>query len=88
MRLVSYLAEAGDRLGVEAGPGRIWSSRSLGAGLPRTMAELLTGGEAALSALRSAVRSAAASGRPGDIDGSQVMAPVPRPGKIVAVGLN
>jgi 2-keto-4-pentenoate hydratase/2-oxohepta-3-ene-1,7-dioic acid hydratase in catechol pathway len=88
MRLVSYLDEAGDRLGVEAGPGRIWSSRSMGAGLPRTMGELLAGGEPALRALRAAVRSAAADGRPGDVEPSQVIAPVPRPGKIVAVGLN
>jgi 2-keto-4-pentenoate hydratase/2-oxohepta-3-ene-1,7-dioic acid hydratase in catechol pathway len=88
MRLVSFIDKAGDRLGVEAGPGRIWSSRTLGAGLPRTMAELLADGEQALTALRLAVRSASAAGLPGDVDPGQVTAPVPRPGKIVAVGLN
>lgn len=88
MRLVSFIDEAGDRLGVEAAPGRIWSSRSLGAGLPGSMADLLAGGEAALSALRSAARSAATSGRPGDVDSARRIAPVPRPGKIIAVGLN
>ncbi len=69
-------------------PGRIWASRSLGAGLPGSMAELLAGGETALAALRSAAREAAAAGRPGEVDPSRVTAPVPRPGKIVAVGLN
>jgi 2-keto-4-pentenoate hydratase/2-oxohepta-3-ene-1,7-dioic acid hydratase in catechol pathway len=88
MRLVSFIDEAGDRLGVEHGPGRIWASRSLGAGLPGSMADLLAAGETALTALRSAAREAAAAGRPGEIDPSRVTAPVPRPGKIMAVGLN
>lgn len=88
MRLVSYQDAAGDRLGVEHSDGRIWSSRSLRAGLPGTMAELLAGGDAALEALRSAVRSAAERGLPGDVDPAQRIAPLPRPGKIVAVGLN
>ena len=88
MRLVSFIDEAGDRLGVEHAPGRIWASRSLGAGLARSMADLLAGGDAALAALRSAAREAAAAGRPGEIDSSRVTAPVPRPGKIMAVGLN
>ena len=88
MRLVSFTDGAGDRLGIEAATGRIWSSRSLGAGLPGSMAELLGGGETALAALRSAVRSATAAGRPGDVDPVSVIAPVPRPGKIIAVGLN
>jgi len=88
MRLVSFSDEAGDRLGIEAAVGRIWSSRSLGAGLPGSMAELLAGGETALAALRSAARSATAAERPGDVDPGSVIAPVPRPGKIIAVGLN
>ena len=88
MRLVSYLDPAGDRLGVEAEDGRIWSSRSLGAGLPGSMADLLAAGETSLAALRSAARSAASLGRPGDVDPGARTAPVPRPGKIVAVGLN
>ena len=88
MRLVSFIDEAGDRLGVEHTPGRIWASRALGAGLPGSMADLLAGGQAALGALRAAARSAAAEGRPGDVDRARLTAPVPRPGKIVAVGLN
>ena len=88
MRLVSYLDQAGDRLGVESAPGRIWSSRALGAGLPGSMSELLTGGDLALGALRAAARAATAAGRPADVDSARRIAPVPRPGKIVAVGLN
>jgi 2-keto-4-pentenoate hydratase/2-oxohepta-3-ene-1,7-dioic acid hydratase in catechol pathway len=88
MRLVSYRDAAGDRLGVEHQDGRIWSSRSLGAGLAGSMAELLAAGDAALEPLRAAARSAAASGQPGDIEADQRIAPVPRPGKVVAVGLN
>jgi 2-keto-4-pentenoate hydratase/2-oxohepta-3-ene-1,7-dioic acid hydratase in catechol pathway len=88
MRLVSFTDGAGDRLGVEAATGRIWSSQALGAGLPRSMAELLAWGEPALAALRSAARSAAVAGRPGDVEPESRVAPVPRPGKIVAVGLN
>ena len=88
MRLVSYLDATGDRLGVEHADGRIWSSHALGAGLPGTMAELLAAGGPALEALRGAARSAAAAGRPGDVDASRRIAPVPRPGKVIAVGLN
>lgn len=88
MRLVSYLDVTGDRLGVEHADGRIWSSHALGAGLPGSMADLLAGGRPALEALRSAARGAAAAGRPGDVDASRRIAPVPRPGKVIAVGLN
>jgi len=88
LRLVSYRDAAGDRLGVQGADGRIWSSHSLGPDLPGSLVALLAGGPAALDPLRAAARSAAAAGRPGDVDSSLLMAPVPRPGKVVAVGLN
>ncbi len=88
MRLVSFDDGAGDRLGVEHDDGRTWSSRALGVGLPASMAELLAGGDSALDAVRLAVRTAAGSGLPGDVQPSQRIAPVPRPGKVIAVGLN
>jgi 2-keto-4-pentenoate hydratase/2-oxohepta-3-ene-1,7-dioic acid hydratase in catechol pathway len=88
MRLLSFSDGAGDQLGVEAGPDRLWSSRALGRGLPGSMSELLAGGPSALTALRSAARAAAAAGRAGDIDPGRRIAPVPRPGKIMAIGLN
>jgi 2-keto-4-pentenoate hydratase/2-oxohepta-3-ene-1,7-dioic acid hydratase in catechol pathway len=52
------------------------------------MTALLTGEAAGIEALRAGAASAATSGRPGDVDPSEVIAPVPRPGKVVAVGLN
>jgi 2-keto-4-pentenoate hydratase/2-oxohepta-3-ene-1,7-dioic acid hydratase in catechol pathway len=52
------------------------------------MGDLLAGGAAALDALRGAARSAASVGRPGDVTAAQRIAPVPRPGKVIAVGLN
>jgi 2-keto-4-pentenoate hydratase/2-oxohepta-3-ene-1,7-dioic acid hydratase in catechol pathway len=88
MRLISFDDGAGDRLGVEHEGGRIWSSRALGAGLPASMSELLEIGPTALDALRFAARSAESSGLPGDVRPAQRLAPVPRPGKVIAVGLN
>jgi 2-keto-4-pentenoate hydratase/2-oxohepta-3-ene-1,7-dioic acid hydratase in catechol pathway len=88
MRLISYQDGAADRLAVEHGDGRIWSSQALGAGLPDSMAQLLAGGDASLELLRSAAQAAAAAEQPGDVEPSQRIAPVPRPGKIIAVGLN
>jgi len=88
MRLVSYLDASGDRLGVEHADGRIWSSHALGAGLPGSMADLLAAGSQALEALRGAARGAATAGQPGDVEASRRIAPVPRPGKVIAVGLN
>ena len=88
MRLVSFTDGVGDRLGVEHADGRIWSSRSLGAGLPGSMSDLLDGGRVAFEALRAAARSASNEGQPGDVASDRRIAPVPRPGKVVAVGLN
>jgi len=88
MRLVSYSDGTLDRLGVEHAAGGIWSSRSLGPGLPESMAALLAGGEEALAALRAAAVRAAAALLPGDVDPVTRLAPVPRPGKVVAIGLN
>jgi 2-keto-4-pentenoate hydratase/2-oxohepta-3-ene-1,7-dioic acid hydratase in catechol pathway len=88
MRLASYRSDAGDRLAVASADGRFWSSTTLGFGLPATMADLLAGGTAALAALRAATAAATAAELPGDVDPKAVVAPVPRPGKVVAVGLN
>lgn len=52
------------------------------------MAQLLSGGAVGLDALRDAVGAAATADLPGDVDPGAVIAPVPRPGKVVAVGLN
>jgi 2-keto-4-pentenoate hydratase/2-oxohepta-3-ene-1,7-dioic acid hydratase in catechol pathway len=88
MRLISYRRHDADRLGVVGPDGHIRSSAALGDGLPVSMAGLLAAGDAALDEVRAAAEAAAASGTPADVDPSEVVAPVPRPGKVVAVGLN
>ena len=88
MRLISYRRHGADWLGVVGPDGDLRSSAALGDGLPSSMAELLAAGDAAVDALRAASASAAASGAPADVDPAEVIAPVPRPGKVVAVGLN
>jgi 2-keto-4-pentenoate hydratase/2-oxohepta-3-ene-1,7-dioic acid hydratase in catechol pathway len=89
MRLLSYLEVGTERLGwVEA--DRAGPVAEVAAGLPRTMSELVAGGAAALAALRAAAPALAAEvarrGRP--VEELELLAPLPRPGKIVAVGLN
>jgi 2-keto-4-pentenoate hydratase/2-oxohepta-3-ene-1,7-dioic acid hydratase in catechol pathway len=88
MRLLSFRRAGPPGLGVQHPDGRTWSSATLGDGLPDTMAELLAGGDGALDALRAATASAGASDLRGDVPAEAILAPVPRPGKVVAVGLN
>jgi len=89
MRLLSYLDAGTERLGwVQAGRA-VPVAEAAGDHLPHTMAELVTGGEAALAALHAAgpaLAAAAERGRP--VDELGVLAPLPRPGKGVAGGLN
>lgn len=87
MRLLTYLDGGVERL------GWVEEDRAVPVatiGLPGTMQELILGGAEALAALRTAedeLRSAVTrQGLP--IEGLKLLAPVPRPGKIVAVGLN
>jgi 2-keto-4-pentenoate hydratase/2-oxohepta-3-ene-1,7-dioic acid hydratase in catechol pathway len=88
MRLVSFRDGVADRLGVEHEDGRIWSSRALSPSLPARMSDLLAAGRPALEELRSATTAAAERDLPADVDPATRAAPVPRPGKVVAVGLN
>ena len=92
MRLISFHAPAGPRLGVVFGD-RAVPAADLGTGGPATMADLLAGGEAALALLRDAARAGrvdaallAARARP--LSDLYLAAPVPRPGKVVAIGRN
>jgi 2-keto-4-pentenoate hydratase/2-oxohepta-3-ene-1,7-dioic acid hydratase in catechol pathway len=88
MRLISIRTDAGgERLGVVAGTAWI-PAATLVQGGPATMADLLHGGEAALDSLRRAADPAriARDGEP--LAGLVRLAPVPRPGKIVAIGRN
>ena len=92
MRLISFHAPGGPRLGVVFGD-RAVAAAELAAGGPATMAELLAGGDAALATLRDAARATAAD--PARLDALarpltafHLAAPVPRPGKVVAIGRN
>jgi 2-keto-4-pentenoate hydratase/2-oxohepta-3-ene-1,7-dioic acid hydratase in catechol pathway len=88
MRLMSYRdGLAGDALGVVAGARWLPATTLLPSG-PSTMADLLRGGPEALEELNAAVQPAmiAETGRP--LDDVELLGPVPRPGKIVAIGRN
>jgi 2-keto-4-pentenoate hydratase/2-oxohepta-3-ene-1,7-dioic acid hydratase in catechol pathway len=90
MKLISYrtpgafAGEPGrsDRLGVLVGDIAV-PAETLGDGMPGTMAELLAGLPESIDRLRSAEPS---DGIP--LASVELLAPIPRPGKIVAIGLN
>jgi len=87
MRLISYRAGDAAALGVTAS-GHWLPATTLLPGGPATMAALLAGGDASLEALRS-VADPDRIARDGEPIGSvTVLAPVPRPGKVVAIGRN
>ena len=94
MKLVSFRSPAAfgaepgrsDLLGIVEGQ-QIVAAGSLGRGVPGTMAELLQGWPDSLAILQAALR---ADDRPDAVARADVelLAPVPRPGKIVAAGVN
>jgi len=88
MRLITYREPGGrEVLGVVAADHAV-PAESLVPGGPDTIEALLRAGAAGLAALREAADPAriAAEGRP--LTGLEVLAPVLRPGKIVAIGRN
>jgi 2-keto-4-pentenoate hydratase/2-oxohepta-3-ene-1,7-dioic acid hydratase in catechol pathway len=87
MRLITHRTPEGPRLAVVAGD-RALDARDIAPGAPDTIESLLLGGDTALAALRDAAtpERIARDGR--RIDDLQVMAPVPRPGKVIAIGRN
>ena len=98
MKLVSYrtpqafAGEPGrvDNLGIAAGD-RLVAVSSLGAGLPTTMAAFLSGLPGSQVDLERAWQAAggiAAADAGIPFDQVEMLAPVPRPGKIVAAGVN
>lgn len=86
MRLVSYLDQLKERLGVER-DGRVAPAASLVANGPDTIADLLADKAGMLTRLM--VAATARWHDPGaPLEGLTLLAPVPHPSKIVAVGLN
>jgi 2-keto-4-pentenoate hydratase/2-oxohepta-3-ene-1,7-dioic acid hydratase in catechol pathway len=88
MRLMAYRLHAGgDALGVVERD--LWMPASeLLPGGPETMAELLRGGAVALEALRAAAIPGRITDKGRSFEDVELLAPVPRPGKIVAIGRN
>jgi 2,4-didehydro-3-deoxy-L-rhamnonate hydrolase len=88
VRLVSYRADNSERLGVLY-DGRVYPAAELVPDGPRTMGDLLARG-ADTAALHRLAVAAHTSGkaRPRDLDEVELLAPVPRPGKVVAIGRN
>jgi 2,4-didehydro-3-deoxy-L-rhamnonate hydrolase len=87
MRLISYRAGARAALGVTAGDRWLPTTTILPDG-PATMDELLDGGESAVESLRRAAAPERIARDGAPLDSIVVLAPVPRPGKVVAIGRN
>ncbi len=87
MRLISCRTEAGETLGV-VDDSRWLSAAELVADGPRTMAALLFGGQEAVANLATAAVNGQIQTRGRPLDGVELLAPVPRPGKVVAIGRN
>jgi len=83
MKLVTFSYQGVSRVGAVVGNAVV---DSLGqAGIPQTMLEFLAAGEAALMALQALIDSQQQRLVLSDV---KLMAPVPRPGKFLGVGLN
>ena len=89
MRLISVRDRREERLGVALGERALPAITLMPRG-PKTMSALLAGGDELLVALREAADRESdrirTSGAP--LDALTLLAPVPRPGKVVAIGLN
>lgn len=84
MRLYTFDAQGKTRIGVEAGDGLI--DLAADSTFPQDMIGLLRAGDVALSAARRLVESGSAPHYP--FDAVRILAPIPRPGKILCSGLN
>jgi 2-keto-4-pentenoate hydratase/2-oxohepta-3-ene-1,7-dioic acid hydratase in catechol pathway len=87
VRLASLRVSGDEVLAIVVGD--VWLAASdVEPGGPSTMAELIAGGPAAVEALRRAVDPAAIVDRGRALSDAELLAPVPHPGKIVAIGRN
>lgn len=99
MRLVTYSQAGESRTGVMLDDDHIVDlNRASGGALPTTMLEFLAGGDAAMESARTSLGAAQAAAKSGASatglivslgrDDVYLEAPVPRPGKALAIGLN
>jgi 2-keto-4-pentenoate hydratase/2-oxohepta-3-ene-1,7-dioic acid hydratase in catechol pathway len=87
VRLISCRTAAGEALAVVVGERWLPAAEVLVGG-PGTMADLIAGGPATLAALNDSIASASIETRGHALADADLLAPVPRPGKIVAIGRN
>ena len=88
VRLLSSRTSAGERLGVVIGDRWLLAS-DVFEGAPGTMADLLAAGPATLAALRDGIGATGSASAGGQLlADADLLAPVTRPGKVVAIGRN
>jgi 2-keto-4-pentenoate hydratase/2-oxohepta-3-ene-1,7-dioic acid hydratase in catechol pathway len=87
VRLISSRTDTGTTLGVVVGDRWLPASEVIDGG-PRTMADLIAGGTTSLVVLRDGVDGAGIPERGHRLADADLLAPVLRPGKIVAIGRN
>jgi 2-keto-4-pentenoate hydratase/2-oxohepta-3-ene-1,7-dioic acid hydratase in catechol pathway len=88
VRLLSSRTSAGERLGVVIGDRWLLASDVV-EGAPGTMADLLAAGPATLAALRDGIGATGSASSGGQLlADADLLAPVTRPGKVVAIGRN
>jgi 5-carboxymethyl-2-hydroxymuconate isomerase len=88
VRLLSSRTSAGERLGVVIGDRWLLASDVV-EGAPGTMADLLAAGPATLATLRDGIGATGSASSGGQLlAAADLLAPVTRPGKVVAIGRN
>jgi len=87
LRLISCRTGSGETLGVVGGDRWIAAVDLVPEG-PAAMADLLAGGPVARATLRDAATPEQILAHGRSMDGLELLAPVPRPGKVVAIGRN
>ena len=87
MRLISCRTAAGEALAVVVGDRWLPTAEVLDGG-PATMAELISAGPTAVDVLRDRIAGASIAERGHPLRDADLLAPLPRPGKIVAIGRN
>jgi 2-keto-4-pentenoate hydratase/2-oxohepta-3-ene-1,7-dioic acid hydratase in catechol pathway len=87
VRLASLRVSGAEMLAIVAGDEWLAASDLVPDGA-RTMADLIDGGPAAVESLRRAAAASSPLDRGRSLADVEILAPVPRPGKIVAIGRN
>jgi 2-keto-4-pentenoate hydratase/2-oxohepta-3-ene-1,7-dioic acid hydratase in catechol pathway len=87
VRLISCRTAAGETLAALDGD-RWLPAADIVPGGSTTMAELIAGGAPALATLRDSIASAGIADRGRPLADADLLAPLPRPGKVVAIGRN